>query len=285
MASTARNSRPRGSDGRGARGFTLVELLVSIGLMALLATLSTTGYYAASRGMADRGAVTDVRSVIRSAMQRALVDQMPTAVLFYNQRLRAGGDGETAVVFGTAVAVRTAGRVSNVVGGLLCDEFADLQQTYPTNSTAASSSADAGMRLYHMASVNQGYNDCGTLVESSVSRTSGLADSLVATVSNLTDVAYWGFKIHARNKGPTAWAVGDAYGMEIASVQLPHGYVFGSSLPGDEVYDPVVPSGTRCLVFTPDVNPKGSFSGVEIYAIRPSGSVRVGKPITKVEED
>lgn len=288
MVSQVRNSRLRGSDGRGTRGFTLVELLVSIGLMALLATLSTTGYYAASRGMADRGAVTDVRSVIRSAMQRALVDQVPTAVLFYNQRLRAGEDDETEVVFGTAVAVRTAGRISRVINGeLLCDEFADLQQTYSTNRTTSSSSADAGMRLYRMASVNQGYNDSRTLVESSVSRTSDLTDSLVATVSNLTDIAYWGFKVHARNSGPaaSAWSMGDAYGMEIASVQLPHGYIFGGSKPPNSSYDPVAASGMECLVFTPDVDPAATFSpGVEIYAMRPSGLVKVNT-INKVEED
>lgn len=282
-----KNLRSR-NDVRGARGFTLVELLVSIGLMALLATLSTTGYYAASRGMADRGAVTDVRSIIRSAMQRALVDQMPTAVLFYNQRLRVDGD-ETEVVFGTAVAVRTAGRISVIQDGLLCDEFADLQQTYSTNRTSSSSSADAGMRLYRMASVTDenGYEKCRTLVESSVSRTSDLADSLVATVSNLTDIAYWGFKVHTRNNGPAAaaWSVGDAYGMEIASVQLPHGYIFGGNAPSASSYDPVNPSGTKCLVFTPDVDPDATFSrGVEIFAMRPSGLSKVNT-INKVEED
>lgn len=279
MVSTARNTR---SDGRGARGFTLVELLVSIGLMALLATLSTTGYYAASRGMADRGAITDVRSVIRSAMQRALVDQVPTAVLFYNQRLRTGTEDQTEVVVGTAVAVRMAGRISHVFNDMICDDFADLQQTYPTNRVT--SSADAGMRLYRMASVGQGYDNCRTLVESSVARKSGLSDYLVASASNINDVAYWGFKYHARNNGATDWAVGDAYGAEIASVQLPHGYIFGSTTPSASSYDPVAVSGTRSLVFTPDTNPDATFSGVEIYALRPSGLSKVGT-VNKVQED
>lgn len=267
------------------RGFTLVELLVSIGLMALLATLSTTGYYAASRGMADRGAVTDARSVIRSAMQRALIDRVPTAVLFYNQRLRAGTDDQTEVVFGTAVAVRMAGRISHVFNDMICDAFADLQQTYPTNRTTASSSTDAGMRLYRMASVDQGYERCRTLVESSVSRKKR-SDYLVASASNIHNVAYWGFTFHGNNKGPKVadWNVGDAYGSEIASVQLPHGYIFGSTAPSASSYDPVSASGTKFLVFTPDVNPDATFSGVEIYAMRPSGLSKVNT-INKVEED
>ena len=36
---------------RGRAAFTLVELLVVIGLMGLLATISVAGYSAASRGM------------------------------------------------------------------------------------------------------------------------------------------------------------------------------------------------------------------------------------------
>ena len=65
--------------------FTLVELMVVIGLMALLGTFSVTGYFAAVRGMSDRAALDDTRSLIRLAMQTCLIDQTPTAVLFYNR--------------------------------------------------------------------------------------------------------------------------------------------------------------------------------------------------------
>ena len=45
--------------------FTLVELLVVIGIMAVLATISVAGYSAASRGMADRGVA---RAIMRYSL-------------------------------------------------------------------------------------------------------------------------------------------------------------------------------------------------------------------------
>ena len=70
--------------------FTLVELLVVIGLMALLGTVSVTGYFAAVRGMSYRAAKVDTVSLIRQAMQTCLIDQTPTAVLFYNRQTKVG---------------------------------------------------------------------------------------------------------------------------------------------------------------------------------------------------
>ena len=71
--------------------FTLVELLVVIGLMALLGMVSVAGYFAAVRGMSDRAAKEDTVSLIRLAMQTCLIDQTPTAVLFYNRQTRVEG--------------------------------------------------------------------------------------------------------------------------------------------------------------------------------------------------
>lgn len=284
--SIARNIRTRTSV---RRGFTLVELLVTIGLMALLATLSTTGYYAASRGMADRGAVTDVKSLIRSAMQRALIDQVPTAVLFYNQRLQDDSDDEVAeVCVGTAVAVRMSGRFSLVFNDLLVDEFADLQTTYPTNKPTAS--GDSGMPIYRMASIRDGYEGSKSIVESFVDKRDGFSDYLVASCSNMVNLTWWGFKYSSRNKNSN-WKAGDAYASEIASVCLPHGYIFGSSKPTH--YQATDPSGTKALIFNPNNSNMDmkknqtafNFSGVEIYALRPGRD----KPdlvdtITKVDD-
>ncbi|MGN0852852.1 MAG: Tfp pilus assembly protein FimT/FimU [Kiritimatiellia bacterium] len=279
--STTRNTPTRT---RAARGFTLVELLVTIGLMALLATLATTGYYAASRGMADRGAVTDAKSIIRSAMQRALIDQVPTAVLFYNQRLRDdSSDDESEICVGTAVAIRMSGRFSHVFSDMLVDQFADLQQTYPT--TQLSAGGDSGMRIYRMASVDEGYEKCKTIVESSVRKKDGINEYLVASVSNLVNVSYWGFKYSSRNANAN-WKVGDAYASEIASLQLPHGYIFGSSKPTR--YEATTPAGTKALIFNPlnatmdmkENQTDFSFANVEIYALRPGSG---GTSLQKVD--
>ena len=52
---------------RGRGAFTLVELLVVIGIMAVLATISVAGYTAATRGMADRGVIQSTVSILRIA--------------------------------------------------------------------------------------------------------------------------------------------------------------------------------------------------------------------------
>ena len=76
--------------------FTLVELLVVIGLMAVLATISVAGYSAASRGMADRGVIQTTVSILRVAQQTCQIDRVPTKVMFFNQKLdNSGADAYT----------------------------------------------------------------------------------------------------------------------------------------------------------------------------------------------
>ena len=53
------------------RAFTLVELLVVVGIMATMGTMSIGGYFAIARGMADRGAFATATSVISLAQERA----------------------------------------------------------------------------------------------------------------------------------------------------------------------------------------------------------------------
>lgn len=155
------------------RGFTLVELIVVIGLMALLSTISIGGYFAASRGMAARGVVQDTTSIIRQAMQTCLIDQVPTAVLFLNRRQNT--KAENGEAFGTAIAVKMAGRISYVAqngaktsdgkslsvggGGLLIDEFADWNQAY--SGDVSDKKTQHSIRLYRMFSGKDGYASLG----------------------------------------------------------------------------------------------------------------------------
>ena len=108
--------------------FTLVELMVVVGLMALLGTVSVTGYFAAARGMADRAAKQDTIALVRLAMQVCLIDQTPTAVLFFNRQTKAENkDGATVVSgeeskassAGAAIAIKMAGRLSYVKGDVI----------------------------------------------------------------------------------------------------------------------------------------------------------------------
>ena len=250
--------------------FTLVELLVVIGLMAMLGTISVSGYFAAVRGMTDRGAVQDTVSVIRLAMQTALIDQTPTAVLFYNCRTQdedvQSGEDTGAEIMGTAVAIKMAGRISYIngsggAGSIIVDEFADWNQSYPM-SESDSSSGSGGIRFYNMqdlGDVENGIEACSSVVNSYLSPVGGSdseigAEYMINANRKLSDWCSfykktgtdnmkfsgvttkngnnqrWGFKII---DGNAAWKPGDPYGVEIASFQLPKGYIFGDSEPRD----------------------------------------------------
>lgn len=247
--------------------FTLVELIVVIGLMALLSTISTAGYFAVTRGMAARGVIQDTASLIRVAMQSCLVDQVPTAVLFCNYRddqEAKGGD-----CYGKAIAVRMAGRVSylasasvNGGGNLLVDEFADWDTSYSTRPSTGN--AQLGIRFYNMSrdKLKGGILRCSSLMCSYVMQTSFSTDYMISTGKKVEEWCSsankdgnryrWGLPFHPKNDGisMSEWKIGDAYGTEIGQLTLPRNYIFGTSVPKKIKLEPANPSA---LVFTPDM--------------------------------
>ena len=265
---------------RAQRAFTLIELLVTMGLMALLATLSVAGYYGAVRGMTERGVKQDLVAFVRLAQQRALIDETPTAVFFMNRMLRAGNAeyGEAARVVGLAVAVRMAGRISYVNGNYLADEYADLEKTYPVRTSGGRRGAT--MRLWRMvdgASVDSSYSTVADAVE----RVNLNTEELLGIGGYQTNTTVWAF-VKEGGQGSASWRTGDPYGTEIASLQLPHGYMFdGASV--SQVGDT---KGVKSFFFSPDksniknnFNATGSdfdFSGISIVASRPGGQSTVG---------
>ncbi len=260
---------------RDARcGFTLVELLVTMGLMALLATISIGGYYGAVRGMTERGVRQDVISFIRLAQQRALVDQVPTAVFLFNRMLlRANDDsGEADRVVGMAVAVRTAGRLSYVNGSFFGDEFGDLDKTWPTTGAAqAGNNSRSGMRLYRM--VKAGSADaCYSTVYSFVTQEQLNTEEVLGAGYQTSTNKVWGFT-RLNGNGAAQWRVGDPYGAEIATLQLPHGYVFGNNIPRNMGETKAV--GTPYFFFPEqlgELDYRGSgfnFNSLDIRAYRP----------------
>ena len=49
------------------RAFTLIELLLVVGIMGLLGTVSVGGYQQMRRGMEEKGVIQDVNTLIRAA--------------------------------------------------------------------------------------------------------------------------------------------------------------------------------------------------------------------------
>ena len=292
----------------GRAAFTLIELLVVIGLMAVLATISVAGYSAASRGMADRGVVQSTVSILRVAQQTCQIDRVPTKVLFFNQRLSGSTDqGEAMLYQGTAIAIKQAGRITldpSAVDNLLIDEFADWHQSYPMLDKGKNSNAP-GIRLYRMKAgdANADIDKCSVLVQPFVTYFD-LDDYMIQAGMTIKDWCsrhkrtgpdnrpksaksyvnngnnyVWGFKEKGGSGGGLnvkSWRAGDPYGVEISRIDLPRGYIYGSSLPGS---DKLVPASDGEAAFNPeDLTPDPSRS-VTISAVRPAagGSVTAKK--------
>ena len=219
--------------------FTLIELLVVIGIMAVLATVSVAGYSAANRGMADRGALQSTVSTLRVAQQTCMIDRVPTKVMFFNQLLSRSGDADSATLYqGTAIAIKQAGRITVDPGSvdMLVDEFADWNQSYPTSGSTGTS----GMRLFRMKESDESkdIDGCSTIVNPFVTTIKIPDDYMIQRGMKIRDwckeyapdnAVIWGFKAASGSIGD--WKVGDPYGIEIARIDLPRGYIFGSSPP------------------------------------------------------
>jgi prepilin-type N-terminal cleavage/methylation domain-containing protein len=78
--------------------FTLLELLVVMGIMALLMGVSSIGFIQMRRGSEIRGAVMTVRTTMMLARQQAVTKRQNVAVYF---NADAGGDNSMVVVQGT----------------------------------------------------------------------------------------------------------------------------------------------------------------------------------------
>ncbi len=261
--------------------FTLIELLVVIAIMGIMGTAAVGGYRAMQRGMEERGVMENVNQFIRSAYQRAQIDRGPVAIYFWNETLREETDFDTVSVVGRAVAVRRSGRLSDVQGSYLFDEFGDLRfmkfsflddEDEDDTSTSSSGSSASGTFLYPM----NGTKDGDSMKRSIISQAAVRKEVGVTLLSSGEDVSVEAYAFHVLDAGGVRWQRGDAYGMEFATIQLPHNYIFGTSY-SDKTSKPVVE--VKKLLFMPGQNSgngsQGGISGdatVDVASLRPGAS-------------
>ena len=295
------------------RGFTLIELLVVVGIMGLMGTITVGGYRQMQQGLAESSVMDTMEKFLSLAKERALIDRKPTAVYCWNELLREETDDEPAILVGRAVAIRMKGRISGVYSNWICDEFGDLEQ-YTANGTYDDApTKKLPTRLYNCDSISQMRGGITySLVRDIPQTRTGKADEGVTefymtagiikdgqgdengnkggnTSANATklskaegaDGLIIRYGYYLEDPGTASWKVGSIYGLEFQSVELPHGFVFGTSVPtsmGSPVKD------VKTLVYEPD---KNSTDGITISAYKPgqSGSmtaVQIGtaKPST-----
>lgn len=234
------------------KAFTLIELLVVVAIMGLLGTVSVGGYRQMRRGMEERGVIDNASKFIALASERAQIDRHPTAVYFWNEMIREETDTEPAVVVGRAVAIRTKGRISEIDGQCLVDEFGDLEQFDEDGEfiAAGNQSQSLTRRLYLMDDLSGDIKY--SIVYDTPEPASGGVDGRLeyylsgdpAQDSNdkfKGKIVRYGYKI--KDKNGAGWKVGSRYGLEFQSIELPHNYIFGTKAPSS-MSQPVVPVAT-----------------------------------------
>lgn len=272
------------------RAFTLVELLMVIAIMALLGTVTVGGYRAMQRGMEERGVMENANHFIRAAYRRAQIDRQPVAVYFWNETLREETETEPMIVVGRAVAVRRAGRVSRFLDPYLYDEFGDLdkERLVESSEDEDADNADSGsvendnlVPLYKMNSKSKTGNGRSLVSQTTKNVTDSNKDELFPGSNDdpkgIPCYAY----VLADSGTVNNWYVGDAYGLEFAEIQLPHGYLFGSSY-HKRPQDKISAGDYTMMWFDVSLNSgSGSDEGatgkstIQVYSLRPGKSGEV----------
>jgi len=213
------------------RGFTLIELLLVIAIMGIMGTAAVGGYRAMQRGMEERGVMQNVNQFVHAACQRAQIDRTHVAVYFWNETLREETEDDTLLVVGRAVAVRRAGRLSDVRGSRLYDEFGDLRHMRfmlddDTEDFGSGPGADEqnGMFLYPMNGSSDGQGMNRSIVAQNAEY--GTTGVKLLDIGQTVQVPVYSFTVI--NPGGVTWKRGDGYGLEFAEITLPHNFIFGS---------------------------------------------------------
>lgn len=274
------------------KGFTLVELLAVIGLMGLMGAIAIGGYSAVVRGMSDRAALDAAKGIIDAARQRANLDRKKTYVYLSDEVVKVDSEMSAGIVNGVAIAVRPVGRVSAVVGDLICDEFGDLANTYASLSAEEGSSdsemeaSASTMKLYSIpqkdfALVKEGVFKTSVQVNRTLETPDGDSDETSTGVSGEDWVNrsfyYYGFK---RVGGGATFSAGDEYGQEFAVARLPPGYTFSSSVQMSGASN-LGQQGGRIIELNPTDN---ASPGVTVYRRRPDGNFESIGSTTQIED-
>lgn len=220
------------------KAFTLLELLVVMLIMGIMGTATVGGYLAMQRGMEQRGVMQNVNQFMRAAYQRAQIDRQPVVVYFWNETLQEEKNDKNLIVVGRAVAVRRSGRLSDVNGNYLLDEFGDLSYMRLTEdeddedeeeiSDSGSTDEGNGMYLYCLDGQDTGFK------RSIVAQTTKMITSRERMLTSGATAEFPVYAYVVMDRGGVTWQRGSSYGFEFAEIQLPHNYIFGSSFSKSE---------------------------------------------------
>ena len=259
-----------------SRGFTLVELLVVVGLMGLMATIAIGSYSAITRGMNDRAALDAAKSLADAALQRANLDRTSAYVYLFNEVTKLDSDLEPGIVCGVAIAVRPIGRITHAPeSGFWCDEFGDLDETFgaleeTTDAASEGEKEDSAKTFFRLYNITQrGFATVQEGVFAFEINDRDLEDGA------MREWTVHGFKSVRGDGGDSAtFRVGDQYGQEFLVTRLPPGYVFSQTVSMGSTSD----LGQKLVGNVIEIRPTETATpNIPVYARRPNGTFdRIG---------
>ena len=222
-------------------GFTLLELLAVMSIMALLTTLAVTSYFSAISGMARRSALKHVVNTLSLARQRACMEGARVSVMFFNEprgfKKDADGNQTTEEDFIPSYVVSKAvGRLSYVNAAAIGDEFMELDNMFHTAAELGIQDADGYAGRLKLYNLTQGgwwmvtpfvtkypYTPSYPYEEASTSAGGGGGS-----------MAIYAFTVKESYGGARNSVVGDAYGVEAGPVgSLPKGFIINGLTEAD----------------------------------------------------
>lgn len=250
--------------GQRRRGFTLLELLAVMSIVALLSTLAVMSYFNAIRGMGHRSMIKNVSNALATARQRANVDGRRVSLIAYNEVGKLNKDGAT-IEDRVAVYVicRELGRLSFVSGNNLFDEFSDLDKLFQVGA-ASSSDPSGAVKLYNLTRGGWSY------VDRKVKKDTVGGTALLHYEDQSRQFRAYAFQrlgegrdVNSENMTGAVggqnspWSVGDSYGIEVSPAQaLPKRYAF-TGLESDTIGGGAL-SKVVAITFEPDGSVKSS---------------------------
>ena len=214
-------------------GFTLIELMVVVGIMILIATIVVTGSFGMSRASSYIAAENVVYNTLQAARQKACTDGKRVIIAFVKRVEQNSTEVNYALV-----TVQAAGQITKVGS----QDLYDRGSLFGEYSSGAENTKDSVWNL------TTGDRAKGPFT---IQKNVQLTGTIPGAASSGTGSQKYGYdvtKIHFTSTiSGNLWHEGDTYGFQVGEMQeLPLGFKFGFNSTGKDS-----PEG-QLIVFEPD---------------------------------